>query len=436
VLLLVVAAACSVHGGGSAGIVAPSDAVRITSDGDRGITPDTITIGALVYRDASFAQFGLSRLGGRPVAQIAQPFVDDINEHGGIGGRRVVLAVTEFSPITPADMQTACVEQAQDKKVFATIGIVGFGAAGERCLASHQTPVVTSNTSSLASLRADRGWVRQTSMAQDRMVKDWIDWMVSSRVATPSSRVGVLHADTPDDDALVTDVMVPYLRQLGLDVVAQAAVSGDTVDTVTTEVRTAAQRFKDAHVDLVIPDLDFLRTYAFVGAAANAGLEARYTVSDLGQMSLDATTNFYPRSFDGTAGVTAFVPSPSGDAVPETPAFAQCLAIYQAHGQQLATNPIDRLAEELELAQFCEHLHLVARVAALAGPHLNRASFLAAFDRLGQWSDRVTLTGPLSFGPGKYDGPDDIAVIRWQADCGQGDVSCYVQVEPLAKGRW
>jgi ABC-type branched-subunit amino acid transport system substrate-binding protein len=428
--------ACTVHSTATI-LVSPDKAVNIDASTDRGLTPTTITIGALMYKPNTFAQFGVSTFGSKPPAQIIKPFVDDLNQHGGIAGRQVVVKISEFSPLVPADQQTACADQAQDKRVFATIGIVLFTADGERCLASHQTPVVTSNTSSLASLRGDAGWVRQTSMAKDRIVRNWIDWLVASGSATPASRIGVLHSDTPEDNTLNDQVMVPYLKKRGLNVVAQAALSGTTIDTVSAQAQNTALKFKDARVDLVLPALDFLRTFAFVGAAKSAQLSTRYSISDLGQLSVDATTDFFPSSFDGTEGISAYVTGMgAGAQVPRTPAMAECLQIYQAHGQQLATRALDRAAEELEVAQFCEHLNLVARVASLAGPHLNRASFMAAFSRLENWSDRVTLTGPLTFGPSKFDGPDQYSVIQWQANCGQGDTSCYRQVAPFTPGRW
>jgi ABC-type branched-subunit amino acid transport system substrate-binding protein len=435
-LMAIAMVACSVHSGVS-GLLPPDKAVRTAADTDRGLTPTTITLGVLVYKRDSFAQFGVSSFGGKSPDQILKPFVDELNQRGGVAGRQVVVKTSAFSPLVPADQQVACVDQADDKKVFLTIGIVLFTADGERCLASHQTPVVTSNASSLASLKSDAGWVRQTSMAKDRVAKDWVDWLVGSQTATPATRIGVIHADNPEDNGLTGQVLVPYLKQRGLNVVAEAAFSGTTVDTVTAQAQSAVLKFKDAHVDLVLPALDFLRTYVFVGAANAAQFSTRYSISDLGQLSINATTNFFPASFNGTQGVTAYVTGLGGvSQVPDTPAIQNCLGVYQAHGGQLSTGTLDRLVEQLEIAQFCEHLSLVARVAELAGPHLNRASFLDAFARLGRWSDRVTLTGPLTYSRTKFDGPDDYAVIRWQAACGQGDTSCFQQVKPFERGRW
>jgi ABC-type branched-subunit amino acid transport system substrate-binding protein len=429
-LLTLTLAACTVHSSAS-GIAPPAKAVKTTNGTDRGLTSSTMTVGVLVYKQDSFAQFGLSSFGGKPPDQILKPFVDDLNQRGGVAGRQVVVKVSQFNPLVPSDQQTACVDQADDKKVFVTIGILLYTADGERCLASHQTPVVTSNASSLANLKTDAGWIRQTSMAKDRVAKDWVDWLVSSGTATPTTRIGLVHADNPEDNALTGQVLVPYLKQRGLNVVTEAPFSGTTVDTVTAQAQSSVQKFKDFHVDLVLPVLDFLRTYVFVGAANAGQLKTRYSVSDLGQLSINATTNFYPSTFNGTAGVTAYISQ-----FTNTPAFQSCLDVYQGHGGQLSTGTVDRLVEQLEIAQFCEHLSLIARVGDLAGSNLNRATFLDAFSRLGRWSDRVTLTGPLTYSRSKFDGPDDYAVVRWQADCGQGDTSCFQQVKPFERGRW
>jgi ABC-type branched-subunit amino acid transport system substrate-binding protein len=390
-----------------------------------------------VYKEDSFATFGLASIAGKPVDQVIKPFVDDVNEHGGIDGRQLVVPLSRFNPIIPAEQETACVDQADDKKVFATIAITLYTSDGERCLADKQTPVVTSNSSSIDQLKSNAGWVHQLSMSKDRMAKNWVDWLIDSGMAGPATRIGVLHSDDPEDNLLVDQVLLPYLKQRHLNVVAQAAFSGLTIDTVTTAAENATLKFRDTGVNLVLPDLDFLRFYVFYGAASSAGFRPRYSVSDLGDLSAAATTNFYPASFEGTRGVSAYTPAVTGPpVVPDSPAFRDCLAIYHAHGQQLSTDPTNRLAEVLEVGQFCESLHLIVQLARLTGPHLNRATFSAAFTKLGTWSDRVALTGPLTFGPTKFDGPDDYAAIRWQANCGAGEVSCYLQTSQPRKGRW
>jgi ABC-type branched-subunit amino acid transport system substrate-binding protein len=427
-------AACSVHRAPPGGLAPPSHAVALGADRDRGVTATTITLGVVAYRQDSFAQFGLSSLGGRPAADLVKPLVDDLNAHGGIGGRKVAVAVSEFSPLVPAEAQTACVAQADDKKVFLSLAQASLtDDAQERCLASRQTPVVTSNSSSQADLVADHGWVHQVVMSKDRMFKDWVDWLVASGTATPATKIGLLHADTPEDDALASHVFVPYLQQRGLKVAAQAGFAGVTIATALTDAQNAAQRFRDAGVDLVMPDLDFLRSFLFLQAASALKAAPPVSVSDLGQLTLSVATSFYPLSFAGTRGVTAYTSDLTGPVQKVSPGLQQCFDTYQSGGQQLPPSGTERLADELQLAQFCEELALVTHVASLAGPHLNRASFSAAFDRVTNWSDGATLTGPLTYGPGRYDGADRYRVIAWQSDCG-GANPCYSEVAPFTPG--
>ncbi len=426
---------CSVHRSGPSGLSRPDQVVAVGADQDRGLTATTITVGVVAYRQDSFAPFGLSSLGGRPAADLLKPLVDDLNAHGGIAGRRVAVAVSEYSPLVPAEAQTACVEQADDKRVFVTLAQVSLtDDAQERCLAAHQTPVVTSNSSSQADLAADRGWVHQIAMSKDRMFADWVDWLVASGTATPATKIGLLHADTAEDNALVSQVFVPELTRRGLQVAAQAGFAGVTIASALADAQGAAQRFHDAGVQLVLPDLDFLRTFLVVGDMESLGSTARFSVSDLGQLSLKVGTSFYPASFAGTRGITAYTGDLTGPAGTVSAPLQQCLDIYQAAGQPLPTGGTERLADVLQLAEFCEQLSLVAHVASVAGPHLNRASFSAAFDRVRGWSDQVTLTGPLTFGPGRFDGADRYRVLAWQAECGSGD-SCYQETAPFTPGR-
>ncbi len=166
------------------------------------------------------------------------------------------------------------------------------------------------------------------------------------------------------------------------------------------------------------------------------GSLAHYSVSDLGQLSLSVATSFYPDTFAGTKGITAYTNDiTEAGTAPASAALQSCLAIYRTGGRTLPASGVARLAEEVQVAQFCQELGLVKEVASRAGRHLNRASFSAAFDQLTGWSSQAALTGPLSFGPGKFDGADNYRAITWQADCGGGN-SCYREVAPFTKGRW
>jgi ABC-type branched-subunit amino acid transport system substrate-binding protein len=423
---------------GSGEVVPPDLALDANAATDRGISADTITIGSVVFKENTFAQFGVTANGKR-AETVLKPFVDDINEHGGINGKRLLVAVTRYSPLIPADLQSACVEQSEDYKVFATLAGPGFGPEGEVCMASKQTPVITTNNSSAHTLNERTlGWVRETVMNKDRMAKNWVDWLISSKTVSPANRIGIIYAENPEDTPLVTNVLVPYLKEKKLNIVEQIAYSGTTADTVTAESQNAILKFKTKGVDVVLPDLDFLRTASFVTTADSGNYHPKYVVSDLGLLSTDFTTSFYPAGqWTGTTAVTSYVTGQNvAKQLPTTTSFKECQSIYNAHGETFTSDPANVGAEVVAMMYYCEHLHLFAQVAKLAGTNLNRASFLGAFSKLGTWSERVTLTNPLTYGPQKFDGVDDFAVVKWQPACYTDKLGCYRLLNGFAKGNW
>ena len=82
---------------------------------------------------------------------------------------------------------------------------------------------------------------------------------------------------------------------------------------------------------------------------------------------------------------------------------------------------------------MCQQLALFTDVARRAGDNPTRESFLEAFDDTGTWTHRVTLTPSLTFGPDRYDGADEYAVVRWQSEC-RPDEGCYRRAEAFRRG--
>ena len=72
-------------------------------------------------------------------------FVKNINDHGGINGRRIVADFKEICPIQPAAALSACTSFTEDDHVFAVIGSM-YDTSGDAqlCIAkNHKTPLIT-----------------------------------------------------------------------------------------------------------------------------------------------------------------------------------------------------------------------------------------------------------------------------------------------------
>jgi ABC-type branched-subunit amino acid transport system substrate-binding protein len=417
--------------------VTSAPGVRTASD--RGVTADTIKLGIMATSADAIAELS-SSYKGKTMEQIAKPFIDEVNAQGGINGRKLVAAYTGFNPASADSMLAACVDQAEDKKVFATLALVGFYGEGEVCMANKQTPVLSpTNSAEYTLYDREQGWVRQTAMNKDRTLRNWIDWIAASRTATPQTKIGLVYTDVPEDRKVVQDTVVPYLRSKGLNVSETAIFTLSSIDAMVAEAQRATFNFKAKGVELVLPVTNFLQFFLFVQQADLAGYVPRYTVTDFGGMASDATS-FYPASqWEGVTGTTSSLSGqPLKNEVPDLPAAQECLAVYNAAGQRFNRNPDDATkpdsVEVTAMLQVCEHVALFADAARRAGVNPTRRSFLDAIGNTGKWAHRVTLTPPLTFTPKRYDSVDGYAVVRWQSGC-NGTDGCYRRIEGFRPGR-
>jgi hypothetical protein len=431
------AGAAGAAGRGPAGNITGPAGARTASD--RGVTPDTVTVGILSASEDTLAAVGATYK-GRPIEQVTQPFIDEINANGGINGRRVVPAFTRFNPASADDMVAACINQSQDHKVFASLALLGFYGEGEVCLANQQTPTISdANSSEYTLYQREKGWVRQTSMDKDRTLKNWIDWMAASQTATPATRIGLVYTDVPEDRQVVNEVVLPYLRSKGLDVKDVAIFTLSSIDAMVAEAQRAAFKFKADGIQLVLPVTNFLQFFLFVQQADLTGYVPRYTVTDFGGMASDATGFYPPSQWDGVTGTTSSLSGqPKLNGVPDIPQAQDCLHTYNAAGLHFNPDPNHpQLPDPVEVTTMltvCEHLALFADAARRAGLNPTRQGFLDALGTTGTWSYRVVETPPLLFKPTRYDSVDNYAVVRWQPRC-DGVNGCYQRIEGFRPGQ-
>lgn len=404
---------------------------------DRGVTEQEISLGILQTSDAFFAATGGST---KDFRRVIAPFIKEINDSGGINGRTVVPKFSTYDPLSADSMKAACVQQAEDHKVFASIAQIGFYGDAEICMATKQVPLLTFNNSTeKTNVDRERGWVRQTNQNKDRNIKNWIDWMIASGLLSAGVKTGLVYVDVPEDRDLVNEIVLPYLRSKGMPAPQMATLSSNIAQT-PSEAQSAVLRFKAENVQLVLPLVSFLRILIFAQQADAAQYRPQYSVSDFGLLSTDAMAGMPPSQWQGVRGITV---SPTGTtapgALPAGPAFADCYRVYKKYGEDFAPHPENPgQAEPLEvavMAHYCQHIALWADAARRAGVNPTRRSFLDAIDATGTWSHRVILSERLTFNRTKFDGADLFAVVEWRANC-TSDGGCYRQVEGFRRGAW
>ncbi|MFA5787154.1 MAG: ABC transporter substrate-binding protein [Actinomycetota bacterium] len=398
---------------------------------DRGVTKDSIQLAWFEVEKAERqlgASVGMSWAAtmNDPMYYV-QPFVDEINEKGGINGRKVVPHLVEYQTMSFDNMQAACVSAAEDLKVFAAISGVGLWGQGEVCLANKQIPTITYNSGSSDQLyQQEKGWVRQTVMNKDRVVKNLADWLVDSKLVNAKTRIGVPYLDTPEYKQIVEKVLLPYLKSKGLNV-AQTAVMSNNYERTPTEAAAAVMRFKSSNIEFVFPILTWWETYHFLSCAQSQNYKPIYTTSDLGELAKDPAASIFPaEQWDHTRGITAIRTGELAAGKQKTAQQKECEAVFISHGGAIESDS-DRDYTWI----VCEHMHLFTRAATLAGPNLTRERYLAALDTLGSYNDRVAISDTLTFAKGKWDAANRFAAIEWHQEC-----KCYHQTEGFRSGRW
>ena len=288
----------------------------------RGLTASQITIGVVTTQDAATLGKSLGAenlVGGDHVAEI-NALVKDLNAHGGIAGRKVVVVYedvrTADATSDPASSsQAACEGLTQDKQVYAVISIVGNlnNDVMYQCMAKHRTPffgvdLVPHHTATFAKY-APYVYGAHT-LALERLVptlvsrltaQSWFaGWDTNAGAPGPlAAKVGVLYADI---DPGYLQLAKQSLSRAGHPVADSFGYKSD-LSTLGSQMQSAVLQFRQKGIThLLIEESDGV--LFFLPAAENQGYRPRYGFSTLNAAKALADTSAIPaRQFVGMRGV-------------------------------------------------------------------------------------------------------------------------------------
>lgn len=133
-------------------------------DSFRGVTADTIRVGITVADFDALQDLGIQNYWGDGETAY-QPFIDAINESGGIHGRQIEPHYADFNYLTPESQDAACVELTQDDQVFIVLN--GFLSESNLCLTeTNETMVMTTSfqTEELVERSGDTLWLSMNAV--------------------------------------------------------------------------------------------------------------------------------------------------------------------------------------------------------------------------------------------------------------------------------
>jgi ABC-type branched-subunit amino acid transport system substrate-binding protein len=346
-------------------------------------------------------------------------FINYINQHGGINGRRIVADYNEICPIQPAAALAACTSFTQDDHVFAVIGSM-YDTSGDAQLcitAQNKTPLITDSLTQEIIDKAPPALLLTPDITADRQLKVVMS-LVKSHHILDGKTVAVL--TETDATARVKSVVYPTLRAIGVKEGAEAVLTITGADTTVAQAQLASfiERWKTEHVNALV----------LVGAAASSKQfinEVKAAIPDL-QLIADTTSVLSDAQDDVKAHI---VPNPYDGIITaegriglehsKTPHFRYCNNIYKAE----TGNPIPLPNVVIKLANgkqndiygnaedACSFVTMFQEIAARIGKNLNVANWTTTVNNFGPIA--VMNTDYASLHTGKYDADDTYGLVEF-----------------------
>jgi hypothetical protein len=407
-----------------------------------GVTPTTITIG-LVYitnSEAADEAFGANGITNGDDQADVQAVVDDINKHGGVAGRKLVILPygedgTSAQPYA-VTAQQMCSFMTQDHKVLAVLLGGSFGDA-KACLNKAGTAEFDGKTLglmdsdghsqvdfSIAGMNMDRSML---AAVRAWTVGGWYTpWNTATGSPDPhgSFKMGILTEDDPPIVHAVHKVLLPALTRAGhippapQDIVTlhEPGSAGDD-GSVLAAIQNAVLKFRQDNVThVLVTDANGSATLFFANDAYSQHYYPRLGGGTGNAFqTLMETGNIQQKSVVGAVGAgwipVIDLPYDGSANKYESPAAARCRALMKAAGQTFTSaNP-----ESVALG-YCDGLTQLATA-------LNRAPTLTAVG-LAQGAESIgrslasALTAGLDIAPGHHDAPGAFYANVYVDSCG------------------
>ena len=438
---------------GQASGTSPS-AVSTASTSSRGVTKDGINVvfpivslSSLAGREgfAADAEFGEQ-------AKAIELFVKQVNDTGGIHGRKINPIIVNFDPTNEIEMRALCKTWTEGSPAaFAVVdGLGDWTGDNELCVAQEgHTPFIGAWTTVTDWTNAGSPYLWWLGADQTTILQAVVNWGLSADLIGPRIKVGVIAGNRASDQTALNDYLLPDLAAAGVTPIVKT-VDADPGDTASTDAEAplVIQQLRGAGVTSVIPLMPFNVFYPVLEAETSQQYFPRLLLSDYESSILSSLGLIpvpYSKALNGQQGVTTETLGGIDSPRPETQGgydsgLRTCWDLWhQAYPEIPPGNINDDIEEQGPIAGWCQAIALFATAAKNAGSDLNRRTFVTAMSKIqnfpGTWSP------VLSYGPEKRYGPTQYQVVELHVNSPPSSLcksiagtplpaTCWVSVEP------
>jgi hypothetical protein len=385
-----------------------------SSPADQGVTSTTIKVGLPYVDFADLRSIGVNlNQGNFPDAY--QAIAANMNAHGGVDGRKVVLDIVATNPAVPASSTSSCAQLTEDDHVFVAIAPVYPDCYQQ----DHDTPVIFGSLPGTLPASAAPDF----TLTAPNAAFDPLQLAVFAKEgAFKGKKVGIFYG--ADTDAPEVAVVQSDLKKLHADVVLTAEDGVQATDVVAAdqEAGTIAQRFESSGVNEVVA----------VGGAGQqlwprALLDNQSTYKPpwiaTDESALIATVQSAKGGNPYFDNVLAAASTTTNYQQWQDPAIRACAAVvHKAYPSDTIGAPVSPTSPQaasnstntpyVAVEEACRYLALFAKIADAAGKNLT----VTGFTKAGYGLKDVTIPGsggPISFGPDRPYAIGPVEVVKY-----------------------
>jgi ABC-type branched-subunit amino acid transport system substrate-binding protein len=439
-VIAMAAAGCAANSTGKSGAsntnasTAPGSPTTTTTGTAVGVTPTTIKLGIALIDfaciPAAFNDFE------EPKEQAGyQAFVDEINEHGGIAGRKIVPVYKTVCPLAETQGMAACTAFADDSKVFAVVGEFGQITPDiPLCITKqHQLPLITYGITQDMMDQAPPGLLLTPDILDDRRVKI-ITTLLKAQHTFDGKTVAILADSNTTQE--VSQVIKPALAGMELTQVPPSIVSISGTDTTAAQSQLDGfiEKWKTEHVNALFLAGPAMEAKQFVekvrASFPKIPIVADSTgILDGAQDEQKAHTS--PNPYDGMITAEGL----TGVQHEKTANGKYCRKVFTKHTGITVPDALTvvKLKDgrenniQGEAGDACVLVELFNSIAQRVGKNLNIANWVNAVNNYG--TINVYATTYASLHTGKYDADNTYGLVSYDPTI--GDAGDWKQLTPV-----